>query len=202
MNANIPLPSISFPYYSWHTSDDLMDVSLSVISYHLLSATLPVQVQHSQPVCLYVIMCSLFLYLCLFSLCFADKVKPPKSEKDDVEVFQKIVLPPLLTPKDSAPPEKLGKLTWGNKWNSRVVRPFGRDQVGVGTGGWYDRSNPGNEVPTWGKFSKMYLRKQLLVRRSWDFVFLVLFFYTFVGQIMKLTQLSLSKKYIAVYSYS
>ncbi|XP_054262064.1 protein mesh isoform X2 [Macrosteles quadrilineatus] len=94
-------------------------------------------------------MCSLFLYLCLFSLCFADKVKPPKSEKDDVEVFQKIVLPPLLTPKDSAPPTKLGKLTWGNKWNSRVVRPFGRDQVGVGTGGWYDRSNPGNEVPTW-----------------------------------------------------
>ncbi|KAG8266732.1 hypothetical protein J6590_065766 [Homalodisca vitripennis] len=103
---------------------------------------------------------AILVVLCLANSARADVTK--KTELDDVEVFQKIVLPPLLTPRDALRDAQkddvetvgktpgsvqLGKYSW-NWAPKRIARP-GFSNLATG---WYDRSNPGNEVPTWGKF--------------------------------------------------
>lgn len=104
-------------------------------------------------------MCSVplmvFCVLWMSSCCHSGS---PKSERDDVEVFQRIVLPPVLTAKDGPKHDDvdlfLGPLgssksgKYSSKWNpSRLARPGYANLAST----WYDRSFPGNEVPSWGE---------------------------------------------------
>lgn len=114
-------------------------------------------------------MCSftlvLLTLLCFSTVCcLSESARSPQVESDDVEVFQKIVLPPVLTRKDSEaqfhnrlkgddvlPEPKSSKLYSSYNWN--LPRISGKQLSGKYASSWTDRNNPGNEVPTWGEFS-------------------------------------------------
>lgn len=98
-------------------------------------------------------------------MCLSESARSPQVESDDVEVFQKIVLPPVLTRKDSEaqfhnrlkdgdidvlPDQKSSKLYSSYNWN--LPRISGSKLSGKYSTSWTDRNNPGNEVPTWGEF--------------------------------------------------
>lgn len=115
-------------------------------------------------------MCSFTLVkltvLCLSTVCLSESATSPQVESDDVEVFQKIVLPPVLTRKDSEaqfhnrlkgddsdvfPEPKSSKLYSSYSWN--LPKISGKHLSEKYATSWTDRNNPGNEVPTWGEFS-------------------------------------------------
>lgn len=104
-----------------------------------------------------VVMCPVLL-VSLSVLCFSTRSFCQTTEAD-VEVFQKIGLPPVLTYKNvrnadvDLLPGPLGtsrtsKYTRTWRPPSKLFRPGQASMAST----WFDRSFPGSEVPTWGEF--------------------------------------------------